>query len=92
MLLNIRMIGSFSLHKNSSRKTWELKLGDTVDYSRFRELDQFLAFARSIITPANATEKSQTTKTQTKKKTSALRTVCSCAHCAKRTIYYILRS
>ncbi|XP_071578665.1 uncharacterized protein [Temnothorax nylanderi] len=26
----------------SSRKAWELKLGDTIDYPRYRELDQFL--------------------------------------------------
>jgi len=56
------------------RKTWELKLGDTIDYPRYREFDQFLASrirAFDVIAPANATEKSQMTS---KRKTLALYT------------------
>ena len=48
----------------SSRKAWDLKLGGTVDYPRYRELDQFLASrirAFDAIAPVIATEKAQTT-------------------------------
>jgi len=46
----------------SSRKAWELKLDDTVDYSRYRELDQFLAsHIRHDCTHKCRLEKPQTT-------------------------------
>jgi len=62
----------------SSQKTWELKLGDTIDYPCYRELDQFLAFVRSH----------RAEKATSKRKTLVLHTApmfCFCAHYAKRT-------
>ena len=73
------------------RKTWELKLGDTIDYPRYREFDQFLASrirAFDVIAPANATEKSQMTS---KRKTLASYTAFTIPfsdHYAKRIIFF----
>jgi len=76
----------------SSRKAWELKLGDTVDYPRYREFDQFLASrirAFDAIAPVNATEKAQTTS---KKKTLALHiastVLFSCSLCKVNHLLY----
>ncbi|KYM98772.1 hypothetical protein ALC62_10500 [Cyphomyrmex costatus] len=76
----------------SSRKAWELKLGDTVEYPRYRELDQFLTSrirALDAIAPATASEKSPTTS---KKKNLASHTAStvpfSCALCKANHLLY----
>ncbi|XP_018399454.1 PREDICTED: uncharacterized protein LOC108777138 [Cyphomyrmex costatus] len=48
----------------STRKAWELKLGDTVEYPRYSELDRFLEArirAFDAIAPATSKDKSPTT-------------------------------
>ncbi|KAG5327787.1 YI31B protein, partial [Pseudoatta argentina] len=66
--------------------SWELKLGDIVDYPRYRKLDQFLAF--EMIAPA--TKKSQTTS---KRKTLVLHTAStvfrSCPLCKANHLLYL---